>query len=146
MLSKLIPFLPSPTVALVFVLALLGACGWSYHFGDSAGFNRAEAARASAADATTNELRYQLAAQREQAVSESAKRGEAVAKADAAKASLSAALRRLDDVKNKPSADCVPADWRVSVNAAIDSINLALPKDGTGSVPNSVPATSTVGK
>ena len=145
MLSKLVPFLPSPTLALVVLLLLLGVGGFAYNAGDTAGFNRAESKRAAAADATTNELRYQLAAQREQTVAEAATRGAAVAKADMAKANLATALRRLDDVK-KPSSDCVPADWRVSVNAAIDSINLALPKDGTGSVSNSVPATSTVGK
>jgi hypothetical protein len=139
--------LPSPAVLLGVLAALAAVGGWSYNAGHTNGFNSAEAARAKAQDGAVEELRQQLDVANVRAISEAAARGEAIAAADKAKASLSSALRELRNEKNKLPPSCNPtADWVRNVNAAVGAANsVSAGKADTGSLSIPLPVTAADG-
>jgi hypothetical protein len=142
MFTKFLGFfgIPSPAVLIGLLVAVAAVGAWSYNVGDTQGFNRAEAARAKAQDGAVAALSTELKAAQERAVSEAAARGAATAAADKAKANLNVALKGLRDVQSKPAPTCIPADWRVRVNAAVDAANLPLGTGGSGSLSINLPA------
>jgi hypothetical protein len=131
----------NPWVVVVALIVWAASLAGAVNYGDTTGYNRAEAARAGQQDAATAALNKALADAREDAKAEALKRGEAIAFADTAKVSLTKALQELRNEKTKPAASCITPTWRMRVNSAVGAANTALQAD-SGGLPVKLPASA----
>lgn len=124
MLDKLIEMLglPSPGTALAVLVAVAGAAGYGFHFGDRTGADRVEARYSHEKDAVVAAYRAtaDAAEKRAMAAEEQARR---VADQNAAfQTALAPLLKDIRNGKTIPST-CVDDANRVRINAAVGTIN-----------------------
>ena len=140
--------LPSSTVLLGVVLALLAVGGWSYHLGDVAGANRVEADYSKRKDEAFEALRGQLKAQSDRADAAEAATRAVLDKNHRAVTALSPLLKDIRDAKPLPAV-CMPDDLRRVLVATIRAIN-AYSGDpqaaNAGRVPDALPAGAGTGR